>query len=46
MQISLVLALIDEIRIALNPTIPGKGKSLFDDIDKRDNLELIDAKPL
>lgn len=38
------LELADELRLAMSPTILSKGKSLFDNIDKRNDLELIDAR--
>jgi dihydrofolate reductase len=38
------LKLIDEIRIAVNQTVLGKGKNLFSNVDERINLELIDTQ--
>ena len=40
------LDLVDEYRFALNPTILTEGKSLFDNLEHRKKLELIDSKPL
>ena len=40
------LGLIDEYRIALNPTLLGSGKSLFGDLKKRNTLKLVDARTL
>ena len=38
------LGLVDELRIVINPVVLGKGKSLFDKVDQRKDLELIDAQ--
>ena len=40
------LGLVDEYRFALNPTILSGGKQLFRNIEERQKLTLIDAKPL
>ena len=40
------LGLIDEIRLALNPTLLGKGKPLFGNVEERNNLELIDSRQM
>ena len=40
------LGLVDEYRFALNPTILAKGKSLFNNLEQRKKLTLIDSKPL
>jgi dihydrofolate reductase len=40
------LKLIDEYRIALNPTLLGAGKTPFHNIVPRKKLQLIDARPL
>lgn len=40
------LDLVDEYRFALNPTILTKGKALFNNLEQRKKLKLIDAKPL
>ena len=40
------LGLVDEFRFALNPTVLTKGKSLFNNLEQRKKLALIDAKPL
>ena len=40
------LGLVDEYRFALNPTILAKGKSLFNNLEQRKKLILIDSKPL
>jgi dihydrofolate reductase len=40
------LGLVDEIRIALNPTVLGGGKPMFGNMDHRRKLELIDSRPL
>lgn len=40
------LGVIDEYRIALNPTVLGSGKTLFNNIEERKKLNLIDARPL
>lgn len=38
------LSLIDEFRLSVHPIILGKGKPLFEDIDKRVNLNLVQTK--
>ena len=38
--------LVDEYRFELNPTILAKGKSLFNQLEQRKKLTLIDSKPL
>lgn len=40
------LGLVDEYRFALNPTILTRGKALFDNLEQRKKLVLIDSKPL
>ncbi len=40
------LDLVDEYRFALNPTILTKGKSLFNNLEQRKKLVLVDSKPL
>jgi dihydrofolate reductase len=40
------LDLVDEYRFALNPTILAKGKALFNNLEQRKKLTLIDSKPL
>jgi dihydrofolate reductase len=40
------LGLVDEFRLALNPTLLTKGKSLFNNLQQRRKLTLIDSKPL
>ncbi len=40
------LGLVDEYRFALNPTILTKGKALFNNLEQRKKLVLIDSKPL
>jgi len=40
------LGLVDEYRFALNPTLLTKGKALFDNLQQRKKLTLIDSKPL
>ena len=40
------LGLVDEYRFALNPTILAGGKQLFRNIEQKQKLTLIDAKPL
>lgn len=40
------LDLVDEYRFALNPTILAKGKPLFNNMEQRKKLKLIDSKPL
>lgn len=40
------LGLVDEYRIALNPTAIGRGKSMFDKVKKQNKLKLIDTRPL
>lgn len=40
------LGLVDKYRIALNPTILGGGKPLFNNISERRKLKLIEARPL
>ncbi len=39
------LGLIDVYRLAVYPVILGSGKPLFEDIETRTNLKLIDVKP-
>ena len=39
------LGLIDIYRLAVYPVILGSGKPLFENIETRTNLKLIDAKP-
>ena len=40
------LGLVDEYRLELNPTILAKGKPLFNNLEQRKKLTLIDSKPL
>jgi dihydrofolate reductase len=40
------LDLVDEYRLELNPTLLVKGKSLFNNVEKRKKLALIDSKTL
>jgi len=40
------LGLVDEYRFELNPTLLTKGKSLFNNLEQRKKLTLIDSKPL
>jgi dihydrofolate reductase len=40
------LGLVDEYRFELNPTILSKGKALFNNLEQRRNLSLIDSKAL
>jgi dihydrofolate reductase len=40
------LGLVDEYRLALNPTILTRGKALFNNLEQRKKLALIDSKPL
>jgi len=40
------LGLVDEYRFELNPTILVKGKALFNNLEQRRKLTLIDSKPL
>jgi len=40
------LDLVDEYRFALNPTLLTEGKALFDSLEQRKKLVLIDSKPL
>ncbi len=39
------LDLVDEYRLAIMPTIIGKGKPLFTDVENRHRLKLINANP-
>lgn len=39
------LKLVDEISVAVHPILLGKGKLLFNDIDQRIKLQLVDSKP-
>jgi dihydrofolate reductase len=36
--------LVDEFRLSVHPVILGEGKSLFIDINKRQNLQMVDTK--
>ncbi|HZV69660.1 MAG TPA: dihydrofolate reductase family protein [Saprospiraceae bacterium] len=38
------LDLVDELRLAIHPVILGKGKPLFQDIDKKQDLTLLEIK--
>ena len=38
--------MLDEIRLVINPVILGKGKWLFDSVDNRSGLELIESKQM
>ncbi len=40
------LGLVDEYRFELNPTILARGKALFNNLEQRTKLTLIDSKPL
>ena len=40
------LGLVDEYRFELNPTILASGKALFNNLEQRKKLTLIDSKPL
>ena len=40
------LGLVDEYRFELNPTLLTKGKALFNNLEQRKKLRLIDSKPL
>jgi dihydrofolate reductase len=40
------LGLVDEYRFALNPTILTRGRALFNNLEQRKKLALIDSKPL
>jgi len=40
------LGLVDEYRFELNPTLLAKGKALFNNLEQRNKLILIDSKPL
>ena len=40
------LGLVDEYRFELNPTLLTKGKALFNNLEHRKKLTLIDSKPL
>ncbi len=40
------LDLVDEYRFALNPTILTRGRALFNNLEQRKKLALIDSKPL
>ena len=40
------LGLVDEYRFELNPTILAKGKALFNNLEQRKKLTLIDSKAL
>jgi dihydrofolate reductase len=40
------LDLVDEYRFELNPTILAKGKALFNILEQREKLTLMDSKPL
>jgi dihydrofolate reductase len=40
------LGLVDEYRFALNPTILARGRALFNNLEQRKKLALIDSKPL
>jgi dihydrofolate reductase len=40
------LDLVDEYRFELNPTILAKGKALFNNLEQREKLTLMDSKPL
>src|SRR5436189_356231 len=37
--------LIDELRLIVHPVVLGKGRGLFDGVDKRLSLDLVEAKP-
>ena len=40
------LGLVDEYRFELNPTLLVKGKALFNNLEQRRKLTLIDSKPM
>ncbi|HTE29289.1 MAG TPA: dihydrofolate reductase family protein [Chryseolinea sp.] len=40
------LGLVDEYRFELNPTLLAKGKALFNNLEQRKQLILIDSRPL
>jgi dihydrofolate reductase len=40
------LGLLDEIRLEINPTILGEGKSLFEKVNQRQSLQLIESRKL
>jgi dihydrofolate reductase len=40
------LGLVDEYRFELNPTLLTRGQSLFNNLEQRKKLTLIDSKPL
>ncbi|HEY4289819.1 MAG TPA: dihydrofolate reductase family protein [Puia sp.] len=40
------LGLVEELRIALNPTILGDGKAMFGNANRRSQLQLLDSRPL
>lgn len=40
------LRLVEEYRISVSPMLIGEGKSLFSDLKKKNNLQLIDSRKL
>lgn len=38
--------LVDEIRLTVHPIVLGRGKALFDEVETRQRLDLVDSRPL